>query len=236
MSASSAAPSRAMCRGERYTASHTTSHTTVKLPVIRNAARQPRVSVMTGTMSGVTIAPTLAPALKIPVASARSRFGNHSATALRPAGKLPDSPSPMAKRATMKSVSELAQACATCATVQIATARAYPAARANPVDQLAEDEVADGIGDLEPEHDVAVVDLAPVELLRQRRLENADDLAVDVVERRGGEEQRADDPAEPADTLRRHVGAMPPASHSSLCLDAGAAVTAARAPRAAMTS
>ena len=50
-------------------------------------------------MSGVRMAPILAPALKIPTAKARSFFGNHSATALTPAGKLPDSPRPKAKRA-----------------------------------------------------------------------------------------------------------------------------------------
>ena len=48
------------------------------------------------------MAPTLVPELKIPVASARSRFGNHSATLLMAAGKLPPSPSPSAKRAAMK--------------------------------------------------------------------------------------------------------------------------------------
>ncbi len=61
-------------------------------------------------------------------------------------------------------------------------------AGADPVDQLAEDDVPDGICELETEDDVAVIDLGPVELLRQCRLENADDLAVDIVERGGSEE------------------------------------------------
>jgi hypothetical protein len=38
------------------------------------------VSVIQGTAIGTTSAPTLVPELKIPVASARSFFGNHSAT------------------------------------------------------------------------------------------------------------------------------------------------------------
>ena len=40
------------------------------------------------------IAPTFVPELKIAVASARSRFGNQSATALIAAGKLPPSLTP----------------------------------------------------------------------------------------------------------------------------------------------
>ena len=40
------------------------------------------------------------PELKIPVASARSFWGNHSATVLIDAGKLPASPKPSAKRAS----------------------------------------------------------------------------------------------------------------------------------------
>ena len=57
------------------------------------------------------MAPTFVPALKIPVASARSFFGNHSATVLMLAGKTPDSPKPNADRATIKLVKELAKAC-----------------------------------------------------------------------------------------------------------------------------
>ena len=56
---------------------------------------------MNGTTIGVTIAPMLVPALNSPVAKARSARGNHSATVLMAAGKLPDSPRPSAKRAAM---------------------------------------------------------------------------------------------------------------------------------------
>jgi len=52
-----------------------------------------------GTISGVIIAPMFVPELKIPVASARSFFGNHSATHLMLAGKTPASPNPKAERA-----------------------------------------------------------------------------------------------------------------------------------------
>ena len=47
-----------------------------------------------------TIAPTLLPALNRPIAKARSFCGNHWATVLMPAGKLPDSPMPRPKRAS----------------------------------------------------------------------------------------------------------------------------------------
>ncbi len=60
-----------------------------------NAACQPQVeSAMIGTTAGARMAPTLEPALKMPVAKARSFLGNHSATVLMAAGKLPDSPMP----------------------------------------------------------------------------------------------------------------------------------------------
>ena len=54
-------------------------------------------------------APTFVPELKIPVASARSRFGNHSATALIEAGKLPASPSPSANRARLNPATDPAR-------------------------------------------------------------------------------------------------------------------------------
>jgi hypothetical protein len=53
---------------------------------------------MATMMGGPTIEATLVPALKIPVANARSRLGNHSATDLMAAGKLPDSPKPSIPR------------------------------------------------------------------------------------------------------------------------------------------
>ncbi len=51
-----------------------------------------------GTNSAATIAPKLEPLLKMAVASARSRLGNHSATVLMDAGKLPASPTANALR------------------------------------------------------------------------------------------------------------------------------------------
>src|SRR6476469_1787709 len=82
--------------------SHATSHAKPSTPVRTNAHAQPKRAVMNGTVIGVTTAPMLVPALNTPVANARSRRGNHSATVLIAAGKLPDSPSPSRKRTARK--------------------------------------------------------------------------------------------------------------------------------------
>src|SRR6266540_576557 len=105
-----------------YSASHATSHRKPSDPVRMNAQRQPHVSAIQGTRSGVTIAPVLVPALKIPVASARSFFGNHSATALIAPGKLADSPSPKRARAAENPAVVRATAWPIAATLQATTA------------------------------------------------------------------------------------------------------------------
>ena len=76
------------------------------MPVKIKASYQPQVSTIIGTSSGVMRAPTFVPALKIPVARARSFLGNHSATVLIDAGKLPASPSPRRKRTTINPTTE----------------------------------------------------------------------------------------------------------------------------------
>ena len=78
-----------------------------------NAMRQPHSSVMAVTMMGAMMAPTVVPELKIPVAKALSRFGNHSATTLTAAGKLPASPSPKTAREAQKPVTVREKACNT---------------------------------------------------------------------------------------------------------------------------
>ncbi len=82
--------------------SQVTSHVALSTPVNRNAACQPHVTAIAGTAIGASIAPTFDPELKRPVAKARSRSGNHSATVLIAAGKLPASPSPRKNRAMPK--------------------------------------------------------------------------------------------------------------------------------------
>ena len=84
------------------------------------------MSVIQGTAIGASSAPTFVPELKMPVASARSFLGNHSATALIDAGKLPASPSPSAKRARLKP-----------ATVLVSVTNANPVAAEMSIDGIA---------------------------------------------------------------------------------------------------
>ena len=76
------------------------------------------------------------------------------------------------------------------------------ALRAEPIDDSPGKAIPDGIGELKREHDVRVIHLAPGELLLERRFQQPDDLAVDVVDRRRQEEHGANHPAHVADSLR----------------------------------
>src|ERR1039458_6214610 len=103
--------------------SHATIHTNPAPPRPANAHRQPNSSVSHGTRSGARIAPAFDPELKTPVANARSRFGNHSATVLMAAGKLPASPKPSRKRAQPKPIADAASACSMAAMLHQPKAR-----------------------------------------------------------------------------------------------------------------
>src|ERR1043165_6532358 len=99
---SSDAESDGCSSGRRYNKSDAASQRKPIAPVAMNADFQPHLEVSQKTTGGVTIAPMLVPELNIPVASARSFLGNHSATVLIAAGKLPASPRPSRKRTAMK--------------------------------------------------------------------------------------------------------------------------------------
>src|SRR5262249_15910646 len=101
---------------------------------------------------------------------------------------------------------------------------------AAPGPQLVHDppreEEADRVGQLEGEDDGRLDALVgPAELLDEGRLQDADDLAVDVVDRGREEEQRADHPAAEADARPRRLPAIvhwltplarkPPSTHST---------------------
>jgi len=68
-------------------------------------------------------------------------------------------------------------------------------ARAEPVHESADEYQSGGIRQLEGEHDIAVIDLAPVQVGLKRWFQQADDLAIDVVHRCGKEQQSANEPA-----------------------------------------
>ena len=72
-------------------------------------------------------------------------------------------------------------------------------ARAQAVDELADEKQSGAVGELEGEHDVAVADFGPAELQLQRGFEQADDLAVHVVDRGREKQHGADEPAAVAD-------------------------------------
>src|SRR3546814_1404250 len=75
--------------------------------------------------------------------------------------------------------------------------------RADSIDDPAETDVAERVGDLEPEDDRGEIDLGPAEFFLQCRLEHADHLPIDIVDRRGCEQQAADYPAIAAHALGR---------------------------------
>src|SRR5262249_31759216 len=62
----------------------------------------------------------------------------------------------------------------------------------------------------EREHHVAVIDLRPPELRLQRRLQDPDHLAIDVIDRRREEEERADRPAKAPDPRGRRRDCVSP--------------------------
>src|SRR5258705_13981198 len=95
-------------------------------PVKMNAQRHPHVRAIQGTSSGVTMAPVLVPALKMPVASARSSLGNHSATVLIAAGKFAPPPGPRHARAPEKAARGRAKAGPLAARLHTTTPRAKP--------------------------------------------------------------------------------------------------------------
>jgi hypothetical protein len=70
-----------------------------------------------------------------------------------------------------------------------------------PIQSISLPEERHRVCELEREDDVGVIDLRPAELLLQRRLQDPDDLPIDVVDRRREEDQATDDPAVVADAL-----------------------------------
>ncbi|HKH44407.1 MAG TPA: hypothetical protein VKM72_07075 [Thermoanaerobaculia bacterium] len=90
-----------------------------------NVACQPH-DTASHIIAPCNIAPKLVPVLKMPVASERWRFGNHSATALTQAGKFVASPRPRRNRASAKPRTVVAKEWAIAATLQTSTPIARP--------------------------------------------------------------------------------------------------------------
>src|SRR3954462_13776499 len=91
-------------------------HTPPNTDVSRKQARQPYIAFSATNAGGPIIDATFEPALNTPVAKARSFLGNHSATALMAAGKLPASPRPSMARQKPKPSVDRDSACSPAAT------------------------------------------------------------------------------------------------------------------------
>ena len=150
-----------------------------------------------------TITPTFVPELNNPVASARSRCGNHCPIALIDAGKFPASAAPRKNRATAKPIVPRASAVSIDIVDHATSAMARPSLHPHRVDDAAGDRRERRVRRREGELDPAVVGLAPVHLPLEHRLEDAQRLAVDVVDRGGEEQQAADPPAQAGDVRGR---------------------------------
>ena len=118
----------------------------------------------------------------MPVASERSFCGNHSATVLIAAGKLPDSPSPRKKRANPNSKHGAGQRVAHGGEAPDRHHQHVADARAQLVDKPAGGQQANRVGDLECVHNVAVADLRHADAVFERGLEDRDYLAIHVVD------------------------------------------------------
>ena len=196
MYASSAADTRGCAPGGRYMIIQGTIHIALMSPVARNADCHPKRTVIQGTTSGAIVAPMFAPELKMPVASARSFFGNHSATVLIAAGKLPDSPSPRRNVEIPKTQYRSLARDRSLAKLQSPMDTGSPNPRSGSIDEPSRQQQADGIRRLERIDDVAAaVLLVPSDDALQFGCKHAQDLPVDVIDGCREEQQRADSPA-----------------------------------------
>ena len=149
------------CRGAggyRERAARRRARSLPRDPVARKAACQPPLCmVAAATSAGAMKALALDPELKRPVTRARSSDGNHSVVALMAAGKLPDSPRPSSARAMQNPMTDFTSGvshrreCPDCDRKGVADTGAHL------VDDAAGREKTEAIGDLETDHDVAVV-------------------------------------------------------------------------------
>ena len=73
------------------------------------------------------------------------------------------------------------------------------AARAEPIHEPAHQDEAQRVGGLKPEDDVAVGDFVPAQLRFESRLQDANYLAINVIDCGGEKEERTDRPTEIAD-------------------------------------
>ena len=163
-----------------------------------NADCHPYVRVRKGTAAGATTAPIFAPELNTPVANALSFFGNHSAIALTAAGKI---------RRLAETEGEPGGA-EPCGRARHGVRHGGDAPeddgdrisdlRPVPVDQPADDKETERVRTLECRDDIPVLDLRPPDLRLEKGREYPEHLPVDIIDRGGKKEERADDPPVPS--------------------------------------
>ena len=200
MCASSPRVTRFDFSGRRRTAARAAATASPTTPITTNAARQPQAPAMTGTIAGATIAPTLAPELNSAVANARSRFGNQCATALIDDGKFPPSPRPSADAREHEAAHAAHQRVAGGGQAPGGDRDRVADLHAEAIDELAEQQQAERVGAPETKELTSpYCALVQPSSTSSVDLSSAQDLPVDVVDRRRQEQQRADQPAITAD-------------------------------------
>ena len=168
------------------------------------AQRHPRVSAIAGIMAGAMIAPTFVPALKMAVAKARSFFGNHSATALIGRGEVAALAHAQEHPGGEEAVHGADERVAHRGDAPQDDGGRVADLRPEAVHEPAEQEQAHRVGELEgPVHPAEGL-VRPAELRVEELLDQGEDLAVDVVDGGGEEEQRADHPAVLAGSCEAH--------------------------------
>ena len=141
------------------------------------------------------VAPMVAPIVYMPIASARSRAGNHSDTAFDAAGQIPASPSPNMNRHAPIERTPCAQAVTMFASDHQMTKDRGAGAGAEAVHQSSGYQIGDGVGDEEQVDDVRILAVVHFQVRLDGRREHGQRLAVHIVQHRGQENQHHDPPA-----------------------------------------
>ena len=151
---------------------------------------------------------TLAPALKILVARARSRLGNHCAVALMEAGKVSrfaqTHPRPQHKKSGDTAHEPVGPGGDAPGDDGDGEADFGP----ETVHKPAEGQHPEAVSELKRGIDEAVIRVGPVQFIADHSLAQAQDLPVRVVDGRGKKQQRANDPAVIAKSRWRLAGGI----------------------------
>jgi len=163
---------------------------------MRKADCQPHRAASGGTTSGASTAPMFDPALKMPVASAPLATREPLGRGLDRRREVPRLAQPQEEPRDPEPQDRAGQ--------RVRRGRQRPDderqgiadLRPHAIDQASHDDEADGVGDREREVDIAILRVGPLDRLPQLGLQHPEHAPIDVVDRRGEEEQGADAPAD----------------------------------------